>query len=198
MDEAYRKHHMWVKPKLELLPERLLPAPGLRQLPGGQARASTSPATTTWSTTSCGPTTSRTTRARGRTRPRRSSGPWATSTTPSGPRSSGSTAPGSSSCPIPERYLDHADAADVAAGGRSVTRERAHAAGQGRGGRRRRDDLLQVGPVARSRIQAGHRGRAEGVRERRHRPDATSTASPPTATTAATRPGCRPPSAASS
>ena len=81
--------------------------------------ASTWPGSTTWSTTSCGPTTSPTTRDPGRTRRRPSSGRWATSTTPSGPRSSGSTRT-RLPLPIPERYLGHADAvatqAVVAAG----------------------------------------------------------------------------------
>ena len=63
--------------------------------------ASTWPVATTWSTTSCGPTTSHTTRARGRTRRRRSSAPWAISTTANAPRSSGSTAPASSSSRSP-------------------------------------------------------------------------------------------------
>ena len=30
MDEAYRKHHMWVRPKLRAAAQRVLPPPGLR------------------------------------------------------------------------------------------------------------------------------------------------------------------------
>ena len=50
---------------------------------------SRSPSRWAWSTTSCGATTIRTTRARGRTRPRRSSGRWAISPSRRGPTCSG-------------------------------------------------------------------------------------------------------------
>ena len=38
MDEAYKKHHFWVRPKLQGPAERLLPRARLLLLPGGQGR----------------------------------------------------------------------------------------------------------------------------------------------------------------
>ena len=38
MDEAYRKHHMWVRPKLEGLPSEYFRRQGFATLPGGQGR----------------------------------------------------------------------------------------------------------------------------------------------------------------
>ena len=57
----------------------VLPAPLLRDVPGGPRRRAGGRAATTSSTTSCGRTTTPTTRGRGRTRRRRSSVRWATS-----------------------------------------------------------------------------------------------------------------------
>ena len=91
MDEAYRKHHMWVRPKLDRSAERVLQDATASRLPGRQAGPRPRPRARPTSTTSCGRTTTRTTRAPGRTRPQRSSAPWATSTTPSARRSSAST-----------------------------------------------------------------------------------------------------------
>ena len=87
-------------------PGRVLPSPGLRQLPGGSARPRPCPRAMVWSTTSCGRTTSRTTKERGRIRRKRSSGRWVISTTASAPRSSDSTALACSSSPYPSATND--------------------------------------------------------------------------------------------
>ena len=172
MDEAYRKHHMWVKPKLELLPSEYFHRQGFATLPGGQARASTSPGSTASSTTSCGPTTSRTTRARGRTRRQAIERTMGDLDDAERAKILGLNMarifrlPDPRALPEPRRRRRHAGRHR----GRGPRRERPDAARQGRRRRRRRDRVLQVGPVARSRVQAGHRRRPEGVRRRRHRP----------------------------
>ena len=82
------KHHFWVRPKLQALPSEYFAAHGFASLPGGPGRPRPRRKRTASSTTSCGPTTTRTTRAPGRIRPRRSSAPWASSPTTRAPRSS--------------------------------------------------------------------------------------------------------------
>ena len=69
MDEAYRKHHMWVRPKLQALPSEYFNGARVRELRRRHAGARPRPRRTVSSTTSCGRTTTRTTKARGRTRP---------------------------------------------------------------------------------------------------------------------------------
>ena len=151
-------------PKLEMLPSEYFHRQGFATLPGGQGRPRPRPRARPGRQLPVG---QRLPPPRGLLalfgpghrahdgRPRRRA---------SGPRSSASTRPGSSGFPIPERYLDHADAAAVQAGiGRGRRRDRPDAARQGRGRRRRRDRVLQVGPVARSRVQARHR---RGARRR--------------------------------
>ena len=127
----------------EAAAERVLPPARLRHLPGGQGRASTSAESTTSSTTSCGPTTSRTTRARGRI-----------------------------SAQAIERTMGDLDDVERAKilglncarflGDRRARRvpldERPDSPRQGRGRRGRRDDLLQARPGARAGVQAGAAG----------------------------------------
>jgi predicted TIM-barrel fold metal-dependent hydrolase len=89
MDEAYKKHHFWVRPKLKRLPSEYYREhcwASFQEDPGSR-----SPSPCTWPTASCGVTTTRTTRAPGRTRLRLSSAPWATCRRPRGPTCSGST-----------------------------------------------------------------------------------------------------------
>ena len=69
MDHAYRAHHFWVRPVIPELPSRVLPPQLLRHVPGRPRRPAGTSRSSTSSTTCCGPTTTRTTRARGRTRP---------------------------------------------------------------------------------------------------------------------------------
>ena len=104
MDEAYRKHHFWVRPKLDQLPSEYFRAARLRLVPGRPGRARRWPSATASPTTSCGATTTRTTRARGRTRPRRSSARWAGSPTPQRAKVLGLNAARLFKFDVPERY----------------------------------------------------------------------------------------------
>ena len=59
----YRKHHMWAFPKLELLPSEYYRRQGFASFQEDAAGSRRSPSSSAWSTTSCGRTTTRTTRA---------------------------------------------------------------------------------------------------------------------------------------
>ncbi len=68
MDEAYRKHHMWVRPKLELLPSEYFHRARLRHLPGGHAGPRSRSGARAGRQLHVGQRLTRTTRAPGRTR----------------------------------------------------------------------------------------------------------------------------------
>ena len=89
MDEAYRKQQFLMRPRLEEAPSVYYRRHGMATFQEDPPGLDLARDSTSW-TTSCGPTTTRTTRGPGPSRRRPSSAPWA-STTTSGPRCSGST-----------------------------------------------------------------------------------------------------------
>ena len=76
MDEAYKKHHFWVRPKLKNLPSDYFRAHGFASFQEDKAGLDLAESHRLDGNFN-GPTTTRTTKAPGRIRPRRLSARWA-------------------------------------------------------------------------------------------------------------------------